>query len=95
MEIRSENSRSAVSFLEAGMKDLLNLGTGLVFLMVCLFAGGLARLEAKETKRNGDSIQFNASDTGGVVTTSKGSEAGVWVVAPHVSAQATPDAELM
>ena len=77
------------------MKDLLNLGTGLVFLMVCLFAGGLVRLQAKQTKRNGDSIQVNASDIGGVVTSSKGPEAGLWVVAPLVSAQATPHAELM
>ena len=63
------------------MRRVLNLRVGLVLLMACFFAGVLARLEARQARPNGGALQINSSDIGGVVTSSKGPEAGVWVIA--------------
>ena len=63
------------------MRRVLNLRVGLVFLTVCFLTGVLARVEAKQARQNGGAIQVNSSAIGGVVTSSRGPEAGVWVIA--------------
>src|SRR5579863_829735 len=62
------------------MRKVFNLRIGLVFAMVCLVAGLMARVEAKQAK-SGGALKVGSSDIGGVVTSSKGPEAGVWVIA--------------
>src|SRR6202795_2316517 len=62
------------------MRKVLNLRIGLVFAMICLVAGLMARVEAKQAK-SGGALKVGSSDIGGVVTSSKGPEAGVWVIA--------------
>jgi uncharacterized membrane protein YeaQ/YmgE (transglycosylase-associated protein family) len=63
------------------MKRRLNFGVLFVFAMVCLLAGWIARVEAKQEKQAGNAVQMNSGTIGGVVASSKGPEAGVWVVA--------------
>src|ERR1700680_97443 len=63
------------------MKKVLSLRAALVFVMVCLLAGWMARVEARQARQNGSAVQVNSNDIGGVVTSSKGPEAGVWVIA--------------
>lgn len=50
------------------------------FLMVCLLAGVIVRLEAKQASQRG-SVPIDPGDISGVVTSPKGLEAGVWVIA--------------
>ncbi len=63
------------------MKNALSLRAGLVLVMVCLLAGWIARVEAGQSAQNGAAVQINSNDIGGVVASSKGPEAGVWVIA--------------
>src|SRR5258708_8278479 len=63
------------------MKNALSLRAGLVLVMVCLLAGWIARVEAGQAAQNGAAVQINSNDIGGVVATSQGPEAGVWVIA--------------
>src|SRR6202030_70151 len=62
-------------------KKVWSLRAGLVFVMVCLLAGWMAGAEAKQASQASSSVQVNSSDIGGVVASSKGPEAGVWVIA--------------
>jgi len=63
------------------MKKVLSLRAGLVLVMVCFLAGWIARVEAKQASQRGNPVQVNSSDITGVVASSKGPEAGVWVIA--------------
>src|SRR3981189_1818271 len=63
------------------MKKVFSLRAGLVLVMVCLLAGWMARVEAKQASQNGNAVQINSNDIGGMVSSSKGPEAGVWVIA--------------
>jgi hypothetical protein len=54
------------------------LGTGLVVIAVFL-AASLAGRSAQQT--GGEAMHVGSNDIGGVVTSSKGAEAGVWVIA--------------
>src|SRR6266853_279400 len=63
------------------MRKVWSLRAGLVFVMVCLLAGWMARVEARQARQSGDTVQVNSNDIGGVVASSKGPEAGVWVIA--------------
>src|SRR5271157_1178580 len=62
------------------MGKAINLPLAL-FFVACLLAGVMTRMEAKQTNQRRGSIQINSGDIGGVVTSSKGPEAGVWVIA--------------
>src|SRR5713226_4357096 len=63
------------------MRKVWSLRAGLVFVMVSLLAGWMARVEARQERQSGDTVQVNSNDIGGMVTSSKGPEAGVWVIA--------------
>src|ERR1700737_4994791 len=63
------------------MKKVLSLRAGLVFVMVCFLAGWMARVEARQARQTGNAVQVNSNDIGGVVASSNGPEAGVWVIA--------------
>src|SRR5690349_10055705 len=63
------------------MSRVLSLRVGLVLLLLCSFAGWIAQVEARQARQAGIAIQINSSDIGGVVSSSKGPEAGVWVIA--------------
>jgi len=63
------------------MRRILNLCAGAIFVVACLVAGLFVRLEAQQERPIGSALQINASDIGGVVTSAKGPEAGVWVIA--------------
>src|SRR3979490_414818 len=63
------------------MKKVLSLRAGLVLVMVCFLAGWIARGEAKQASQSGNTVQINPNDITGVVASSKGPEAGVWVIA--------------
>src|SRR5260370_40612758 len=63
------------------MKKSLSLRAGLVFVMVCFLAGWMARMEARQARQSGDTIQVSSNNIGGMVTSSKGPEAGVWGIA--------------
>ena len=52
----------------------------LILLLACFFAGLIAKVGAQQAKQNG-AVQVKATDISGIVTSSKGPEAGVWVVA--------------
>src|SRR5215469_6740400 len=52
----------------------------LVLLLAFLCAGMMAKVGAQQAKASGG-VQVKAADIGGVVTSSKGPEAGVWVIA--------------
>ena len=60
------------------MKKMFNIRVMVILGMVCLFAGLIARVEAQQT---GQSKQVKSGEIGGVVTSTKGPEAGVWVIA--------------
>ena len=57
-----------------------SLQFGLIFVMACLIAGLIARVEAGQGSGS-EAIHIKPVDIGGVVTSSKGPEAGVWVIA--------------
>ena len=61
-----------------------NLRFGLIFATTCLLTGVLtgliARVEAGQAGQSGV-LHITPADIGGVVTSSKGPEAGVWVIA--------------
>ena len=63
------------------MKRALNFRVGLIFAAVCFLAGWIAQVEAKQAGQTRNAVQINSSDIGGVVASSKGPEAGVWVIA--------------
>src|SRR5258707_11452705 len=63
------------------MKSALSLRAGFVLALACLLAGWIARVEAGQSAQNGAAVQINSNDIGGVVASSKGPEAGVWVIA--------------
>src|SRR6202521_1099545 len=63
------------------MSRVLSFRTGLVLLLVCSLAGWIAKVEARQARQAGNAIQINSSDIGGVVSSSNGPEAGVWVIA--------------
>src|SRR5882762_7101657 len=63
------------------MRKELSLRAGLVLVMVCFLAGWIARVEAKQASQTGNTVQISLSDITGVVASSKGPEAGVWVIA--------------
>jgi len=63
------------------MKKVLSLRAGLLFVMVCFLAGWIPRVEAKQASQSGNAVQISSSDITGVVASSKGPEAGVWVIA--------------
>src|SRR5712692_670366 len=63
------------------MRKVWSLRAGLVVVMVCFLAGWMARVEARQARQSGDTVQVNSNDIGGMVTRSKGPEAGVWVIA--------------
>src|SRR5580704_11786433 len=63
------------------MKRILDLRVGLILLTACLLAGFIAEVEARQGSQKGSAPQINSSDISGVVTSSKGPEAGVWVIA--------------
>jgi hypothetical protein len=56
----------------------MSLRIGVVFVMACFLAGFLARVEAGQSA---GTVQIKSDDIGGVVTGSRGPEAGVWVIA--------------
>src|SRR5215469_5918289 len=58
-------------------KRALHLGIAIVFAV--LLAAALAGLLAGQTKS--DAVRVGNADIGGVVTSSNGAEAGVWVIA--------------
>src|ERR1700686_825142 len=49
--------------------------------MTCFLAGGIVRVEAKKPGQAKNAVQINSTEIGGVVASSKGPEAGVWVIA--------------
>ena len=59
------------------MKKAFNFRVGFILGMVSLFAGLIARVEAQQTGQ----AKVKAGELGGVVTSAKGPEAGVWVIA--------------
>ncbi len=63
------------------MRKVWSLRAGLVFVMVCLLAGWMARVEARQARQSGDTVQVNSNEIGGMVISSKSPEAGVWVIA--------------
>src|SRR6202521_3034829 len=63
------------------MSRVLSFRTGLVLLLVCSLAGWIARVEARQARQAGNAIQINSNDIGGIVSSSKGPEGGVWVIA--------------
>src|SRR6202521_6236059 len=63
------------------MSRVLSFRIGLVSLLVCSLAAWIAKVEARQTRQPGDAVQINSSEIGGVVSSSKGPEAGVWVIA--------------
>src|SRR5579864_4801597 len=63
------------------MSRVLSFRIGLVLLLVCSLAGWIARVEARQARQAGNAIQINSGDIGGMVSSSKGPEAGVWVIA--------------
>ncbi len=63
------------------MKSVSKLRVGMIFVLVSSLAGWIARVEARQARQNGNAVQINSTDIGGVVTSSKGPEAGVWVIA--------------
>src|SRR6201988_704954 len=63
------------------MSRVLSFRMGLVLLLVCSLAGWIARAEARQARQAGNAIQINSGDIGGMVSSSKGPEAGVWVIA--------------
>jgi len=52
---------------------------GMAILLVVLLAAALARIGAAQVKS--ETVRVGSADLGGVVTSSKGPEAGVWVIA--------------
>src|SRR5712691_10051024 len=60
------------------MRNVFSPQMGLVFVIVCFLTGLFVRVEAGQST---GSAQLKANEIGGVVTNSKGPEAGVWVVA--------------
>jgi hypothetical protein len=63
------------------MKRVLNFRVAFMFLMVCLLAGWIAQVEARQPAQSGTVGEPKPSEISGVVTSSKGPEAGVWVIA--------------
>src|SRR5579864_627600 len=63
------------------MSRVLSFRIGLVLLLVCSLAGWIARVEARQARQAGNAIQINSGDIGGMVSSSKGPGAGVWVIA--------------
>jgi hypothetical protein len=63
------------------MRRVPTFWIGLVLLLVSSLAGWIAKVEARQARQAGNAIQINSSDIGGVVSSSKGLEAGVWVIA--------------
>ena len=57
-------------------KHILVLGTSLAALV-----GSIAGVSAWQGAGRGSAVQIDADDIGGVVTSAKGPEAGVWVIA--------------
>ena len=60
------------------MKRALNIRVAFIFVMVCFLAGWIARVEAKPAAQ---AAKAGSGEIRGVVTSSKGPEAGVWVIA--------------
>src|SRR6266853_6646689 len=60
------------------MRNVFSPQVGLVFVAVCVLNGLFVRVE---TGQSTGAAQPKANEIGGVVTSSKGPEAGVWVVA--------------
>jgi hypothetical protein len=63
------------------MRKVFNLRTLVLFAMVCAMAGLIVGAQAQQSKSGGAAPKVTASEIGGVVTSAKGPEAGVWVVA--------------
>ena len=61
------------------MKRLLYLASAAAVAAALYLAASMGNLGAQQTK--GTTVKVGASDIGGVVTSSKGPEAGVWVIA--------------
>jgi Cu/Ag efflux protein CusF len=59
------------------MKRALNVRVAFVFVMVCFLAGWIARVEAKPAAQAAKAAQVGSGEIRGVVTSSKGPEAGV------------------
>src|SRR5712672_3130593 len=63
------------------MRKVFNLRTVVVFALVCATAGLIVGAQAQQAKTSGAAPKVTPSEIGGVVTSSKGPEAGVWVIA--------------
>jgi len=63
------------------MRKVFNLRTVVVFAMLCAMAVLIVGAQAQQAKNSGGALKVTSSEIGGVVTSSKGPEAGVWVVA--------------
>src|SRR6202163_2990422 len=63
------------------MNVIVSFRIWLVLFIACSLAGWITRLQAGQGSQNGAVVQINSGDIGGIVTSPKGPEAGVWVIA--------------
>jgi hypothetical protein len=80
----------------------VNIRIGLVLVTMFFCAGLFARINANQGARAAGGIQIGSTDIGGVVTSTKGPEAGVWVIAqtsdlpaPYIKIVVTDDQAAM
>src|SRR5262245_13441878 len=59
----------------------MNRYHALVLALICALVVVVVRLEAQQARQGGSGVAVKADQIGGVVTSDKGPEAGVWVIA--------------
>ncbi len=65
------------------MREVFNFRVASVLAIVCFLAAWSSPMESKLANAGADPVQVGSTDIGGVVTSSKGPEAGVWVIAEN------------